>query len=413
MHDLIEIAEAERILAEATTALDVVETVIDAALGHVLAETIHADRDFPPTDRSMMDGFAVRTADLTSDGQRLRITGEVRAGETDEPPCIAAGETLRIFTGAVVPEGADAVVMVEVTQEDEDDEAGEDGRSVTIKQQPKAGQHIAVKGENLRRGQAILEPGRLIRAAEIAALTSNGSVRPRVYRRPVVHVLSTGDEIIECDQIPLPHQVRNSNGRTLLAQLAELGLEGRYLGIAPDTREGLARRIAEGLTGDLLLITGGVSVGKYDLVSDVLESAGLETLFHGVSVKPGKPLLAGRHGACLVMGLPGNPVSTFTGFAVFVLPVIRKMMGLRDWQHPTLRATVEASFEARPGRPTYHLARISGSDSGLSARRIASSGSGDTLSISRANGFMLTPGEGGSVLAGSELAVMMWKDFHQ
>jgi molybdopterin molybdotransferase len=407
MRDLIEIAEAQRILAEATPALDVVETVIDAALGHVLAETLHADRDFPPTDRSMMDGFAVRTADLTSDGQRLRITGEVRAGETDEPPRIAAGETLRIFTGAVVPEGADAVVMGEVTEEDEA------GGTVMIRQQPKAGQHIAVKGENLRRGQAILEPGSLIRAAEIAALTSIGSVRPRVYRRPVVHVLSTGDEIVECDQTPLPHQVRNSNGRTLLAQLAEIGLKGRYLGIAPDTREGLSRRIAEGLTGDLLLITGGVSVGKYDLVSDVLESAGLETLFHGVSVKPGKPLLAGRHGACLVMGLPGNPVSTFTGFAVFVLPVIRKMMGLRDWQHPALRATVEVPFEARPGRPTYHLARITGSASGLSARRIASSGSGDTLSISRANGFMLTPGEGGSISAGSELAVMMWKDFHQ
>lgn len=407
MRDLIEIAEAQRILAEATPALDVVETVIDAALGHVLAETLHADRDFPPTDRSMMDGFAVRTADLTSDGQRLRITGEVRAGETDEPPRIAAGETLRIFTGAVVPEGADAVVMVEVTEEDEA------GGTVTIRQQPKAGQHIAVKGENLRRGQAILEPGSLIRAAEIAALTSIGSVRPRVYRRPVVHVLSTGDEIVECDQTPLPHQVRNSNGHTLLAQLAEIGLKGRYLGIAPDTREGLTQRIAEGLTGDLLLITGGVSVGKYDLVSDVLESAGLETLFHGVSVKPGKPLLAGRHGACLVMGLPGNPVSTFTGFAVFVLPVIRKMMGLRDWQHPALRATVEVPFEARPGRPTYHLARITGSASGLSARRIASSGSGDTLSISRANGFMLTPGEGGSISAGSELAVMMWKDFHQ
>jgi molybdopterin molybdotransferase len=240
MHDLIEIAEAQRLLAEATTALDVVETVIDAALGHVLAETLHADRDFPPTDRSMMDGFAVRTADLTSDGQRLRITGEVRAGETDEPPCIAAGETLRIFTGAVVPEGADAVVMVEVTEEDEA------GGTVTIRQQPKAGQHIAVKGENHRRGQAILEPGSLIRAAEIAALTSIGCVRPRVYRRPVVHVLSTGDEIVECDQIPLPHQVRNSNGRTLLAQLAEIGLEGRYLGIAPDTREGLTRSRSTG-----------------------------------------------------------------------------------------------------------------------------------------------------------------------
>jgi len=407
MRDLIEIAKAQRILAEATQALDVVETVIDAALGHVLAETLHADRDFPPTDRSMMDGFAVRTADLTSDGQRLRITGEVRAGETDEPPRIAAGETLRIFTGAVVPEGADAVVMVEVTKEDEA------GHTVTIRQQPKAGQHIAVKGENLRQGQAILEPGCLIRAAEIAALTSIGSVRPRVYRKPVVHVLSTGDEIVECDQTPLPHQVRNSNGRTLLAQLAEIGLEGHYLGIAPDTREGLTQRIAEGLTGDLLLITGGVSVGKYDLVSDVLESAGLKTLFHGVSVKPGKPLLAGRHGSCLVMGLPGNPVSTFTGFAVFVLPMIRKMMGLRDWQHPALRATVEAPFKVRPGRPTYHLARITGSASGLSGRRIASSGSGDTLSISRANGFMLTPAEGGSFLAGSELAVMLWKDFHQ
>jgi molybdopterin molybdotransferase len=258
----------------------------------------------------------------------------------------------------------------------------------------------------------VLEPGTLLHAPEIAALAAVGRSSITVYRQPEVNVISTGDELVEPEQSPLDHQLRNSNAPALLAQLRELELTGGYLGIAPDSRGALEADIRRGLSGDVLLLTGGVSVGKYDIVGRTLAEAGMEALFHNVAVKPGKPVLAGRCGRCLVIGLPGNPVSAYTGFALFVAPALRRMMGTRRWMNVELPARLESRIRCRQERETYHLARLEADGRGLLARGVRSSGSGDLLSMTRANGFVIAPAAGRDLEPGTEVRALLWRDFH-
>jgi molybdopterin molybdotransferase len=400
---MIAIDEAVRLIAGAVAPLSTEEVSLERAAGRVLAKAVAADRDFPPTDRSAMDGYAVRSADLREGGGRLDVAGEVQAGASSEMIEVKAGQAVRVFTGSVIPTGADAVVMVEETIEDE--ALG----SVKITTSPGEGSHIRRRGSEHRRGEEVLEPGSPIRSPEIAALASVGQTRIKVHRRPSVSVLATGDELVEPDGTPLDHQVRNSNGATLLAQLDEMGVRGRYLGIAPDSREALGEMLRRGLEEDVLLVTGGVSVGRYDLVGDNLAEAGMELLFHKVAVKPGKPVLAGLCGSCLVIGLPGNPLSAFTGFVVFVAPALRKMMGCRRWESVTITARLEEPLRSRQNTVAYRLSRLEPSANGFKARPINSAGSGDVLSLARANGFLITPASEHEFERGSELPAMFWK----
>lgn len=402
---MISIDDALKVLCDAVEPVGSEEVDLSRARGRVLAETVHADRDFPPTDCSAMDGFAVRSADLADSGGVLRVVGEMRAGQPADLK-VEPGSAARIFTGAVVPPGADAVVMVERTHEDR-----EQG-TVRIEHRPRPGEHIRRRGQDLRGGSGILDPGTALHAPEIAALAAVGRTGLRVFRSPVIHLLSTGDEVVEPDRRPQPHQIRNSNAAMLLACLNEVGVAGRYLGNAPDRAEELAALVARGLSGDLLLITGGVSVGEYDLVRRSLEEAGSRTLFHGVAVKPGKPLLAARRGSCLVVGLPGNPVSVYAGFSVFVLPALRRMMGHNRWQNRWLSAKLAEPLQAKSGRVAFHLCRLEVVDGEITARRVRSTGSGDVLSLSRANGFLITGTEGGDHAPGARLPAMLWTDFH-
>jgi molybdopterin molybdotransferase len=313
---------------------------------------------------------------------------------------------VRVFTGAVVPPGADAVVMVERTREDA--AAG----TVTLDVAVRAGEHVRPRGQDLKRGASVLEPGARIDAAEIAALAAVGCTAPTVYRRPRVRVVSTGDELVEPGERPAAHQVRNSNGPMLLACLAELGIEGELLGNAPDEPRALAKLLRRASDGDALLISGGVSVGRYDLVRGALEDAGMRTLFHGVAMKPGKPVLAGLRDGCLVLGLPGNPVSSLAGFALLAAPALRRMMGYRRPDNVTLNARLERAIRTRPGRKTFHLARVESVAGELSACRAASTGSGDVLSMSRANGWIVSETDEGELAAGDRVPVMLWRDFH-
>ncbi|MDX1389627.1 MAG: molybdopterin molybdotransferase MoeA, partial [Acidobacteriota bacterium] len=241
---VIQVDEAKRLILDAVKPLDAVEVDLADAPGRVLAEEIVADRDFPPTDRSAMDGFAVRVDDIAADGATLEIEGEIRAGQPLGTQRVGPGRAFRIMTGAIVPPGADAVVMVEVTETDES------GTRVRTPGRPEPGQHIRRRGEDLAAGTTVLRPGALIGAAEIAALASVGRTRTRVHRAPVVRVLSTGDEIVEPSETPEDHQVRNSNAWSLLAQLEEIGIRGERLGVAPDRRAGLADALERGLASD-------------------------------------------------------------------------------------------------------------------------------------------------------------------
>jgi len=401
---MISIDDAMQLLLEATPVLGIEEVSLADACGRVLTENVFTDRELPPTDRSAMDGFAVRSADLSGERSILRVVGEIRAGQPLEAIRVGRGEAVRIMTGAIVPPGADAVVMVEVTEEDTASKA------VHIMKLPKPGQHIRWKGEDVEAGTVILEDGMPIDAPEIAALAAVGKVIVKVRRRPVVSILTTGDEVVHPAGTPGEHQVRNSNSSTLVAQLAGMGIEGRDLGVASDTGDALDRALSEAVDGDVLLMTGGVSMGRYDLVGDALERAGMELLFHKISVKPGKPILAGRCGRCLVVGLAGNPVSAFTGFVLLVAPVLRKMLGYRHWNNNEVSATLIEPCRGSKGRTTYLLARVEFRDGRYVAVPVRSSGSGDVVSMARANAFLICPGGLRQMAAGTEFQALLWAD---
>jgi molybdopterin molybdotransferase len=353
-----------------------------------------------------MDGFAVRWEDVAEPGRSLEVRGEVRAGQPVGDLSVGPGQCVRIMTGAIVPPGADTVVMVELASED-----GAAGR-VVLAGEAVSGQHIRTRGEDLRAGETVLKRGAPIHAAEVAALAAVGRTTVRVVRPPLVGILSTGDEVVDAGTLPEPHQVRNSNAHCLGAQLREIGLTGIDLGIAPDTSADLRRALHRGLESDVLLITGGVSMGEYDVVEEALGAEGLRTLFHNVAIRPGKPILAGRIRSCLVVGLPGNPVSTFTDFAVFVAPALRKMMGYPRWDNLGVEAELVARLKRKPGRTTYHLARVSQERGGFKALPVRTMGSGDVLSMHRANGFVVTPGEAHALEAGATVQAELWTDFH-
>ena len=399
---MLEVYEALTRLLDAVAPLPSVEVPLQDALGLTLAERIVADRDVPPTDRSAMDGFAVRVADCPEAGRTLRVIGELRAGQDAASTVVGAGEAVRVFTGSVIPRGADAVVMVEQTDEDRA------GRTVLVKARPERGQHVRRRGEDLRAGETVREPGAIVRPAEIAALAAVGRARVSVVRPPRAAVISTGDEIVAAEGCPLPHQVRNSNARMLLALFRSMRIDARDLGIAGDELKELDALIADGLSADVLVLSGGVSVGDYDLVEAALIRAGCERLFHNVAIRPGKPIVAARRGGCLVLGLPGNPVSAFTCFHVFVAPALRRLMGHPQPIASPLRAALLQPLRRRPGRLTYHLAHLSFRDGGPVVAPVASASSGDVLSLVHANAFIVAPGASDAIPAGAEVDVLRW-----
>lgn len=399
---MISVDEALERMAAATACLSVVDLPWTDALGHVLAEPIAADEDRPSAARSAMDGFALRSVDASPRGSDLRIVGEVRAGQAPRV-AVGPGEALRIMTGGLLPAGADAVIPVERTREDR--AAG----TVHVDGVVSHGAHVRQRGSELRRGDALIEPARRIDAAAIAVLATAGRSAVRVHRRPVVHVLSTGDELVPSDRAVESHQIHNSNGPMLLALLAEQGLVGHDLGIVGDEPEALHDRLEIGLNGDVLLVTGGVSVGEYDLVAKGLHERGVEQLLHGVAIKPGKPVMVGRRGNCLVVALPGNPVSALTLFVVLVVPILRRMCGERQWRHVPLPVTVAEALPASPGRTTYHLARLMRNPEGLAAKLVHSAGSGDLTALPRADAFVVIPRDAPAVPARTRAEALAWR----
>jgi molybdopterin molybdotransferase len=357
-----------------------------AAPGLVLAEEVVSDLDMPPYDKALMDGYAVRASDLPDGRGVLTVSEEITAGRTPEK-AVGPGQAARIMTGAPLPAGADTVVMVECSR------LLDDGRVRIEDRPPKPGQNILPRGREMRRGETILSPRACLRPQEFGVLATVGRTAVQVHPAPTVALLSTGDEVVEADQIPGPGQIRNGNAALLLAQIHRAGGVPRYLGIARDLLDPLRTLAAEGLRSPLFVLTGGVSAGKLDLVPGVLQELGVQAHFHKIAMKPGKPVFFGTRGETLIFGLPGNPVSALVCFELFVRPAIRRLGGHADPGPRLVRAELVEDFEYQTDRPTYHPARLEEGEQGWRVRPVPWFGSPDLRGLTRANAFvLLAPG---------------------
>ncbi|MDH5527019.1 MAG: molybdopterin molybdotransferase MoeA [Nitrospirota bacterium] len=358
---------------------------LEEAVGRVLAEEIRAPRDLPPWNNSAMDGFAVRAADVTAatpaNPFRLVVLETVAAGAM--PSCrVETGEAIRIMTGAPMPEGADAVVIVEET------EPGPDG-DILIHSGVAPGENVRLKGEDVTEGQLMMPPGTLLRPGHIGMLASFGRSQLRVTRRPVVGILSTGDELVEVDQAPGPDKIINVNSHALAAQVKESGAIPVRLGIAKDTREATREGIREGLNCDILLISGGVSMGDFDYVREIMSELGGGLTFWKVRMKPARPLAFGPVSGVPTFGLPGNPVSSMVSFEVFVRPFIKKWMGHTHIERPVVQAALTEKVSKKPGRRFFLRALVENDGNGsYTCRTTGDQGSGVLTSMMLAEGLM-------------------------
>jgi molybdopterin molybdotransferase len=363
------------------------------AAGRVLAEDATADRDYPPFPRSARDGFAVRAADLPG---RLRVIGEAKAGSAFDGS-IHPGECVEIMTGAPLPAGANAVIMVEWTSRDGD-------FMVTDRTVP-PGDAFNPAGCEATRGAVIVPRGRRLGFAEIAMLAATGRVQAAVYRKPKVAILSTGDEIVEVGTAPGESQIRNSNSYSLAVQVARAGGDPEILPIARDNRESTWQMIEWGLRSDLLLISGGVSAGKYDIVETVLAEFGARIFFDRVKVQPGQPLVFGTAQDRFFFGLPGNPASTMVTFEVFARAAVDLLSGRTESPLPVLQAALTNPFRHKPGLTRFLPANLSADGSAVTP--VSWKGSGDLAALARSNCFLVADPVRESWNAGELIGVLV------
>jgi molybdopterin molybdotransferase len=370
---------------------------LDRVRGRVLAMDVAADRDYPPFHRSTRDGYAVRAGDLARLPATLECVGEVRAGEHIENK-VGPGQCVMIMTGAPLPAGADAVVMLEHTSRE--------GTRVEVSRAVEAFENIVRQGSEAAKGSRVLPRGRRLGPSEMGLLATVGRVQVEVFLEPRVAILPTGDEVVSFDRQPEWFQIRNSNAVTLAAQVAAAGGVPRRLDIAPDRTEPLRCLIEEGLGADLLLLSGGVSMGKYDLVEQVLAQLGAEFFFQGVAIRPGKPLVFGRVRDRFFFGLPGNPVSTFVTFELFVRPAIA-MLGGADFECPMfLRARLGKPFHQRIGLTAFMPARVEDQSGDPVVNLVGYQGSGDLVGVAAANCFLVVHPEQTDLEAGDWVDVL-------
>lgn len=374
------------------------------SLGRVLAEDIVATSDVPPFNRATMDGFALRAADAQNTPVELILGGEARAGGGIHER-LRPKEAIAIMTGAPVPDGADAVQMVEACA------VSSCESKVTVLAPVKSGDNIAPKGREAMSGDAVIGAGRVAGPAEIALMAAFGYAEVQVYAKPSVAILATGDELVEFNETPRPDQIRNSNAYCLAAQLRLLGIEANYLGIARDEKEDLRKKMSSGLKHDVFIITGGVSMGEYDFVRDVFEESGVEILFSKVAIKPGKPTVFARRGNRLVFGLPGNPLSSMITFECFARPALGRMCGMK---HPELRrvhGVLAEDVRQTPGRTAFLPAHVEWTPNGWSVLPISWKNSADMIGFSGANATLIFPGELAVLLRGETVETMLLPDF--
>jgi molybdopterin molybdotransferase len=370
---------------------------LDQVQGRVLAEDVVADRDSPPFHRAIRDGYAVRSADVSTAPASLACVSEVRAGE-GFPGTVGPGQCVEIMTGAPVPAGTDAVVMIEHVRAQ--------GSRVEVLHAVSPNENVVRQGSEAVKGRVVLPRGRRLGPGEMGLLASVGRAPVRVFRPPQVAILPTGDELVPYDALPGPYQVRNSNAVALAAQVVAAGGVPRQLGIAPDQRAVLRRLILDGLESDLLLLSGGVSMGKYDFGGQVLGELGAEFFIQGVAMRPGKPLVFGRCGEKFFFALPGNPVSTYVTFELFVRPAIA-MLGGAQFESPAfLRARLGRPYNHKLGLTAFMPARVEVQNGEPVVNLVGWQGSGDLVGVAAANCFLVVYPQQTELAAGEWVDVM-------
>ncbi len=413
---MISVEEALDKILSHFTVLEAEEVPILDSPGQVLAEDISSSINLPPLDNSAMDGYAVQARDTdgaSSESPRfLRVIDTVIAGAISEQ-AIKTGTAIRIMTGAPVPKGADSVVRFEDTDEARRKKAATDEIGILCK--TRSGLNIRRAGEDITKGSIVLKKGTVIRPAEVGVLASLGKSKVAVFRRPVVAILATGNELVEIEQ-PLPaSKIYNSNTYSVAALVQRYGGIPKILGIALDSEDSLVTKLRQGLDADMLITSGGVSAGDYDIVKDVLAKEG-EITFWTVRMKPGKPLAFGtlkgvdQTGATRNiphLGLPGNPVSSMVTFELFARPAILKMMGKKNWTKPTVEAVLEESIVKTDERRVYTRAIVEKRGNTYFARLTGPQGSGILTSMSLANGLVIVPEDKTEIKAGEVTQVIM------
>lgn len=370
------------------------------ALGLVLAQEVKTDREYPPFDRSTRDGYAVRAKEAAP-GASLKCVGEIKAGDTVSEP-LGAGTCVQIMTGAAIPRGADAVVMIEHTQRERD--------VARFERAAQTGQNIVPRGSEAAAGQTILRPGMRLGYAELALAAQVGAVELRCAKKPRVAILSTGDEVVAVEESPGAFQIRNSNSVSLAAQVRIAGGEPVVLGNAADRVEDLGEKIERGLKEDALVLSGGVSMGEYDLVEKVLKAMGAEFFFDAVAIRPGKPAVFGFCQGKPVFGLPGNPVSTMVTFELLVAPAIDLLSGAEARALPLLEARLGEALKEKPGMTHFLPARVEWRGAAPEVKALQWQGSGDIAALAKANCFLVVPADREKIEAGERVSVWLRKD---
>ncbi len=370
------------------------------ALGLVLAQDVKTDREYPPFDRSTRDGYAVRSKEAAP-GAQLKCVGEIKAGDT-VTDALAEGTCLQITTGAAVPSGADAVVMIEHTSRE--------GDLVRFERAAQAGQNIVPRGSEAAAAQTILTPGMRLGYAELALAAQVGAIQLQCAQRPRVAILSTGDEVVLIDETPGPFQIRNSNSVSLAAQVRIAGGEPVVLGNAADRIEDLGDKIERGLKEDALVLSGGVSMGKYDLVENALKAMGAEFFFDAVAIRPGKPAVFGMCQGKPVFGLPGNPVSTMVTFELFVAPAIDLLSGAEARALPLVEARLAEAMKEKPGLTHFLPARVEWNGPRPEVKALKWQGSGDIAALAKANCFLVVPADRETMEIGESVSILLRKD---
>jgi molybdopterin molybdotransferase len=379
---MISIEQAREAILKRIRPLQSEKLSIEHALGRYLALDVSSGRDIPPWDNSAMDGYAVHSGDLAEEGARLRIAYQIPAGALPQGP-FARGSAVKIMTGAPMPPEADAVVKREDT-----DELPEE---VIIHRIPARGENIRAKGEDIRKGELVLPAGIRLEPAHIGLLASIRQVMVYCSQRPVVAIIATGDEVADLDEELTENKISSSNSYTMKALVEEAGAIPLYLGVAKDTREDLADKFAKAGRADLILTSGGVSMGDYDIVREVMTEGNNAMEFWKVNMKPGRPLAFGTIGGIPAIGLPGNPLSTMTSFYQFARPAVLKFMGARSLLLPRLKARLSIAVKGAEDRPHYMSAILSRNGGDLLVTPAGPQGSGILSTLARANCYMVIP----------------------